>query len=68
MTRMLPWVIVLLAGLAVIAVYPLIPQSAEPMGTGMFPEYLVPAAYAVAGIGATGMFIAWIVRREKKRG
>lgn len=63
MKSMKLWTIVLLAGLAVIVAYPFIPQGATVAGTGMFPEWLVPLGYFVAGLGATGLFLAWVWKR-----
>lgn len=66
MKRMTTWVIVLLVGIAVIAVYPLIPKDATVMGTGVFPEWLIPLGYFVAGAGATGLYLAWTWKRGVK--
>lgn len=68
MKSMKLWTAVLLAGMAMLVVYPYLPQSAQPLNTGVFPELLLPIAYAIAGIGATGLFLAWVWKREARSG
>ncbi len=68
MKSMTLWTIVLLAGLAILVAYPFIPVGAEGAGSGFFPEWLVPAGYFIAALGAAGLFLAWVWKRGVKHG
>lgn len=63
MTRMMTWTLVLLAGIGMVAAVPLIPETAAAFGSGFFPEWLIPAGFVVASLGATGMLAAWMWKR-----
>ncbi|MDF0601404.1 hypothetical protein P1J78_11730 [Psychromarinibacter sp. C21-152] len=66
MKRMTTWTVVLLIGVAVIAVYPWIPRGATPAETGFFPDWLIPLGYFIAGAGAAGLYLAWTWKRGVK--
>ncbi len=66
MSRMTPWTIALLAGLAITATYPLVPAGAAGFGSRVFPEWLIPVGYFLSGVGAAGLCLAWVANRGVK--
>lgn len=69
MRHLLPWVAILLVGLACLVAYPLVSAATSPAESarafGVWPEWLVPVGYWTAAVGATGMVTAWIVHRAR---
>lgn len=60
------WTVVLLLGVAVLVVYPFLtgsPADAAEVG-GFWPQALIPVGYALAVVGAAGIFTAWVLRRR----
>ncbi|MAQ82929.1 MAG: hypothetical protein CMH12_06835 [Maritimibacter sp.] len=66
MSRMTPWTVALLAGIAIVAIYPIVPADAVGLGSGVFPEYLIPIGYFLSGLGAAGLVLAWVRKRGVK--
>lgn len=59
------WVVILLIGIAIIAVYPFLPVVDTVEETGFLPAWLIVIGYALAGIGAAGAFLAWVMNRAR---